>query len=960
MRIDRSRLLALLVLVSLPLLYFFPAVSGRAVLAVDDSWTYSLPLRILTGQMLAQGTLPLWNPYTFGGMPLLAAIQPGVLYPPNWAFAFLSPAAAMNFLVITTYHFALAGTYLYLRALRASRVSALVAATAFTFGGFMINHLEQINFIAAAAWLPWLMWVLEKLYQSRTWRARWRWVTGGALIIAAHFFAGLPQATWHIILVSAAYVLFSLTLRADGALARAVRLRFSAAVLALAVCGALLTLIQLLPTIELQGQGERAAIPYEAFAAFPLAPRYWLTLIFPFFYGGGLPFYRVGGWDHWWLHKWACPYVGLLSLLLALSAWFAPRRARLIYFWTAVAVIAAVLSVGDHLPFGLNRLLYQIPIYNLFRGSYRHTYEFTFALAVLAGLGAQQLRQLDWPTARRALLGATLALAAVVAGVAMIYRFLPLRLGAANQPAPGANQLTNPEAIVPLLMFGLGALTLWWWARRPAPLMSAALLAVLLLDLASYGWFTYWRGTSRALIERLPDPPPVVAIKAREPEPHSFRLISYAPQPYNHNYELLNFGNITIARGLPSVSGYDPLRLSRPAALAGAMDIFGVIHELPVFSPAHQGLDLLNVKYLLRERGLPLDEKREPVLNHEDIPFSLSAGQTQLAPGQPASWDAYDTQADTLALVTTMTNAGLIPDETPVARLALHTRSGLIIERELRAGRDTAEWAYDRPDVRASAQHRRAPVIESFPAEASAFAGHRYLARLTFDRAEITNVELTYLLTQAELLIVRATLFDSVTKLALALDRPPLAPERWRLLENFGAVDLYENLRALPRAWFVSSALQLPRAEVLRAIKTGQLPNGAPFAAAEVALLEAEDAGGRALPALGRATDAEVEVVNYEPQRINLTTRNSQTGFLVLSEIFYLGWEARIDGVVTPVERADYTLRGIVVPPGAHRVEFTFRAPSFRAGALGCALGLLTLLAGGLAVRRKAHRGLSA
>src|SRR5262245_14797086 len=446
-RQSRKKILIAMTLVLLPLIYFLPAVMGKLTLTTGDSWSYSILLRILVGQMLADGEIPLWNPYTFAGMPLLAALQPGVFYPPNWIFVLAPPDAAMKLVVISVYQVALIGGYLYGRALNMGRVGALVTGVTFTFGGFMIDHLEQVNFIAAAAWLPWVLWTVKKIHlscqsrQSQSWRESWRWAGVGAVVICLQLFAGLPQATWNVALVGGAYFLFLLARREETETVD--RLRFAAATAGMALCGALLSAIQLLPARELQRQGERAAIDYETFSTFSMAPRFWLSTIFPFFYGGGLPPYQVGGWDHWWLHKWAHGYVGMLGLLLALLACFAYRRRGLVWFWSGVAICAMVLAAGDHLPFDINRALYHVPVYNLFRGSYRHTYEFTFALAVLAGLGVTSLEELKWEGLRPGLWRASLALAAVVTSVTAVYRFGGHLLGAASKPAAGANQLTN-------------------------------------------------------------------------------------------------------------------------------------------------------------------------------------------------------------------------------------------------------------------------------------------------------------------------------------------------------------------------------------------------------------------------------------------------------------------------------------------------------------------------------------
>ena len=151
-------------LVLLPLVYFFPAVIGTVLLMTGDAATYCYYMHLLTADLLAQGVLPLWNPYIFGGMPLLAAIQPGVLYPPNLLFIVLPSKVAMNAVVLSNYFLALTGAYLYARAIKVERTGAIVTGITFAFSGFMMAHFEQTTYAAAAAWMPWILFVTEKLY----------------------------------------------------------------------------------------------------------------------------------------------------------------------------------------------------------------------------------------------------------------------------------------------------------------------------------------------------------------------------------------------------------------------------------------------------------------------------------------------------------------------------------------------------------------------------------------------------------------------------------------------------------------------------------------------------------------------------------------------------------------------------------------------------------------------------
>src|SRR5262245_41691160 len=942
---------AALVILLAPLIYFWPAVAGDNVLAIGDGWSYSLLMKALCGQMLAQGILPLWNPYSFGGSPLLAGIQPGAIYPPNWIFAVFSPGMAMNIVVITTYHVAMAGMYLYARAIGVNRLGALVSGAIFAFGGFMVSHLDQPNCIGSLAWAPWLLWVIEKIRERaetaestiETLRSAWPWATTGAVIFAAQFFAGHPQSAFHVWLMSGAYALFTF-LRLE----RHKAWRFSSAILALTLCGGLLCMVQLLPTRELQPLGERAALSYDFFITQPLPPHSLLTLIFPYFFGGGRPpLYRVGGWDSWWLLTWGFGYAGISGIALGLTALAAGTRRRMVWFWIGTSLFSLLLALGSFMPLGIHRLLYHVPIYNLFRSSYRHLFEFNLAVAALAGIGCSRLAQLESGALKRVLIQSLGLTAALVVFTATLYRFFPHRLGAESPPTPGASALTNPEAFIPLLMFALSAASVCYYALRGGKFAGAFLFAVVILDLASCGWFSHWRTVKYGELALLADPPVVKAIKEREADSNAFRVIANTEKVFS-DFGAINQQNHGIARGLQNANGYDPLRLLRFTEVAGGMDNSGVVKDTAAWGVADQGFNLLNVKYLIHERRSPLGTGAESASTYDGVGFRAVGLNLTLTPGKSLELCAEGKPATELAMVTTLTNAAHFPDRAPVARIKLYTTDGRYIERELQAGRDTSEWAYDRADVRKMAAHQRARVVESWPQEG--FEGHRYLARLPFDRAGIERIELDYLRPNGELVLTRASLHDEVSGISAPLETTVLPNERWRKLESFGEIDLYQNIKALPRAWFVERAVALPSSEVLQSIKQGKLPDGAQVDHFKTALIEDGVFGGRTVwtPDAGVSAGAEAQVTRYEPQRIELMTRNEQTGFLVLSEVYYRGWDAWVDGVKKPVERVNYTLRGVALPAGAHKVEFVFRAPSFRTGAAYSALGAMILIAGSI------------
>src|SRR5262249_10396723 len=526
------------ILLVIPLIYFYPILISKGTLAPGDGWTQIFGIRVLIGRMIAMGQVPLWNPYIFSGMPLLASIQPGALYPPTWLFAILSPQSAMNWMVITTYHIALIGTYLYLRRIGANHVGSIVGGVAFAFGGYMIAHLGHTNRVAAAAWLPWIMLAIEALYQ----RLQWRWVALGAVAIMLQLLAGEPQMNCYTILVAGAYGLFSLTLRE----ARASRLRFLLGLAAMGLCGLLLSAIQLLPERELLQQGERAGITYEYFSSFSFPPQQIFQLIFPYFFGGaGMAPYGVVYWGRWNTTE-VSGYVGMLAMILVsvvlIGQFKEEKRNQLVWFWAICVVVSLMLALGSNLPFKIHRILYHVPVYNLFRASGRHLFEFDFALSVLAGLGATWLTKKESRIARNVMAAGIGVMTAVVIFAAIVYRFFADRLVMELPVTEGAKSFANLELIIPIVFFVVSAAALClyrMWQTRSAILKGLAgvlMIAICLADVASFGFFYEWNIVPADLPEKLADAPTVKFIKDREPNLNSFRIMGQAAWPYYHNY----------------------------------------------------------------------------------------------------------------------------------------------------------------------------------------------------------------------------------------------------------------------------------------------------------------------------------------------------------------------------------------------------------------------------------------
>ena len=75
-----------------------------------------------------------------------------------------------------------------------------------------------------------------------------------------------------------------------------------------------------------------------------------------------------------------------------------------------------------------------------------------------------------------------------------------------------------------------------------------------------------------------------------------------------------------------------------------------------------------------------------------------------------------------------------------------------------------------------------------------------------------------------------------------------------------------------------------------------------------------------------------VQIISYKHDRVTLDVDMADSGFVVLSDVYYPGWNAFVDGQPSPVYRANYLFRAVEVGPGSHRVEYIYQPRSFWIG----------------------------
>jgi hypothetical protein len=174
----------------------------------------------------------------------------------------------------------------------------------------------------------------------------------------------------------------------------------------------------------------------------------------------------------------------------------------------------------------------------------------------------------------------------------------------------------------------------------------------------------------------------------------------------------------------------------------------------------------------------------------------------------------------------------------------------------------------------------------------------------------------------------------------VALDGPGLSLQ-------YEAADgrIYRSEAALPRTFVVSRARCLSDEHALHLIRERVVDFRR-----EVLLTGCATAP---LASDGGPSNATAVIEHYAPHRVVISAASDHPGYLVLTDTWFPGWIARVDGRESPVERANYAFRAVRLEPGRHEVEFRYDPGSVRLGLALSVLALLAIVAPGWWPRRR-------
>ena len=443
-------LLVVLLLLLLPLIFFWPVtLGGKTLLPVDNlftfepwasfasEWGVGIPHNELLSDLILENyvwkrfivqalhnrQIPLWNPYLFAGLPFLAAGQHSALYPFSILFYILPLARAYGYFTVLQFFLAGLFTFIYCRVIGVNRFGALIAGITYMLSAFFIASVVFTMIIAAAAWLPLLLTMIEIVVRKQEEKGPVAYspipyIAVGAVALGFQLLAGHVEISLYVLLVMGFYALCRLAILWWRQRNWPVVLRLASWLVVMVALGLGLGAVQFIPLYEVVRLNFRqGSVPYSQVVSWAFPPRRLIAFLVPDFFGNPSHHsYRdVLTWrtvhlalnaygqlnpngphsTNWGVKNYVegGSYLGLLPLLLvAVAAISRLRRDTTLrsHVWLYVILIALSLAFTFGTPL-YAILFYAFPGVNQLHSPFRWVFPYTFGVAVLAGIGADRL-----------------------------------------------------------------------------------------------------------------------------------------------------------------------------------------------------------------------------------------------------------------------------------------------------------------------------------------------------------------------------------------------------------------------------------------------------------------------------------------------------------------------------------------------------------------------------------------
>ena len=952
---------------------------------------YEWPINVLVGEQYRQGELPLWNPYQGCGTPLAAQYSSRVFFPyqivedisPNWTW---------DFFMLGRLWLAGLFTFLFLRLLGVSRLSAFLGGIFYMFSGTFIWFINLEQFVNVAMVTPVLLWTVEGMWH-------WRWgrgVAGTAIAVALVLLAGQPEIAIYVLLLGAAYVVYRIV-----GMAPEQRMRMAGSVVLAGLLGLALSALLLLPFLEFVPQSHTIHPPGGVMGVVDPPPPSWSSSLFLPTLESMPTYYRYfpdnGRWDF------LGGYIGVLLpylILVGLVLGFLQVRSRWrkpLLFFTIFGVVILLKNFGCPLVSWIGHL----PLLDQSWSPRWAGPAWTFPLAIAAALGLEILRDQGQGAALRqkvakwwqglgnlqllilgcfvlilgalgarlligyhgtldleqgdffipsAVVGVIIALVVIVAAMVLTRRYLRTSTST-GMTAFIALALLELWFVIPhgyeprtamlkLIPFGIGLLVMLALVlkRRHWAVVGVVVCVVLslIIDVRAEHGFPqrYDPVTTPPYVQYLESQDGYYRVTggngvlmpnfASTMGIQDIRYINALTPASYHNFRSQNLQTERLSPGSSSVlwfTGNPQLVVNRDGTGLRIQREFrsDIVENLPFYS-------LLGVKYILTPQSYELQPpKLENLLTNGDLE-SWSRGPGPFTRSRETWADSWDIDFFGNSSISVTQDSTEVEAGSQYSAKVIYTKDGEGYLRQLLPDYSHLLGETVSLSMRVKTDIPNGVRIGISEGELGTSwsryhpgdgAWHTLTTTHTIHTSDVPVVLVV--------LALHASCIANMDNAILVLGPEPVAYTDYNFpLVYDNEIRIYENPEVFPRTWVAHEV------EYASSYKEAQKVIRQPGfdLRHKVVLEEPLPEGYSPLP----DESSVAKIVDYKANRVVINAELEQPGILVLSDSFYPGWRATVDGEPTKIYRVDGLFRGVPLDEGSHTVIFQYSPGSFTMG----------------------------
>lgn len=315
--------------------------------ALTDVFSQLYPWKVLAMDLIRHGSLPLWNPFSFCGYPLLANWQSAPFYPLNIFMLIFGNSHGYGFMVFLQPILTASFMYLFLRQIKLSKIASMAGAIISAYSGFVMVYLEYATTGQIMIWLPLILYLFEKYFEKRN----IRYLVLASLSFFPVLTAGFFQPAFYVTLIAALYWVFR-TLAHQGEIAKIKTIILGGVFI---IVGVATASIQLIPTAELLSLSIRNLdnniVEYH-YGLLPL--RHFITFLAPDFFGNP----ATGNYWGAIQYQEAVGYFSVIALSIVIPILISKRRDWRLNLFSGLFVGSIVLAFDNP----ISILVYQLKI----------------------------------------------------------------------------------------------------------------------------------------------------------------------------------------------------------------------------------------------------------------------------------------------------------------------------------------------------------------------------------------------------------------------------------------------------------------------------------------------------------------------------------------------------------------------------------------------------------------------